>query len=153
MASRTTTSVTTTSPDGACSPQCTGGVPGRVGRIDQFRSETLHPPEQGHVIHLDAAFGEELLEVPVGHGVSQVPGTASRITSGGNRNPLNAEGACASGLERRLRFIPPPSRAPGDPSTQRNRSAGGILTARERRTVLRSRRGDPSTATRPTESS
>jgi len=45
---------------------------------------------------------------------------ASRITSGGKRNPANAEGACTGGLERRLRFIATPSPDPGDPSTQQN---------------------------------
>ena len=43
---------------------------------------------------------------------------ASRVISGGNRNPANAEGACTGGLERRLRFISPPSPIPGDTSTQ-----------------------------------
>jgi hypothetical protein len=44
-------------------------------------------------IHVDAALGEELLKVTVRTGVPQVPDTSSRMTSGGNRNPANAERA------------------------------------------------------------
>jgi hypothetical protein len=35
------------------------------------------------------------------------------------RNPVNADRVGTVGLERRLRFIPPPSPIPGEPSTQR----------------------------------
>jgi hypothetical protein len=35
------------------------------GRVDQQRREALNPPEQGDVVDLDAAFGEELFEVAI----------------------------------------------------------------------------------------
>jgi hypothetical protein len=35
-------------------------VPGRAGRIDQLGCESLHPAEQGDVIHRDAALTEWL---------------------------------------------------------------------------------------------
>jgi hypothetical protein len=46
-------------------PPVPDSVPTRPGRIDQFRREPLHPAEQGDAIHLDAALGEELFQVPV----------------------------------------------------------------------------------------
>jgi hypothetical protein len=53
--------------------------------------EPLDPPEQAHVIDLDAPFGEELLKIPVGQSVSQVPTDGDQMTSGGNLNPANAD--------------------------------------------------------------
>jgi len=48
-------------------------VAARPGRIDDQRSEPLHPPIQGDVIDLDPTLGQQLLEVPVGQAVPQVP--------------------------------------------------------------------------------
>ena len=48
-------------------------MPARPGRVDQQRREALHPPEQGDVIDLDAALGEELLEIAVRQPEPQVP--------------------------------------------------------------------------------
>ena len=47
-------------------------VPAHSGRIDQFRSEPLHPPEQSHVIHRDPALLDEAPDT-VRKGVPQVP--------------------------------------------------------------------------------
>ena len=48
-------------------------MPAGAGRVDQLGREAMHPPEQGDVIHVDAALGEDLLKVPVGQAVPQVP--------------------------------------------------------------------------------
>jgi hypothetical protein len=37
----------------------------RTCRVHEDWSEPLDPTEQGHVVNLDAALGEELLEVPI----------------------------------------------------------------------------------------
>jgi len=46
------------------------GEPGGVG---QQRGESLHPAVDRNVVDLDAAFGEEFLDVAVGQAVAQVP--------------------------------------------------------------------------------
>jgi len=33
----------------------------------------MNPPEQGHVVNLDAAFSEQFFQIPVGQSVTQVP--------------------------------------------------------------------------------
>ena len=48
-------------------------VAARSGRVDQCGSEALHPPVQGDVIDLDAALGEEFLEIAVRQSVSEIP--------------------------------------------------------------------------------
>ena len=45
----------------------------RPGRVDQQRSEALHPPEQRDVINLDPALSQQLLEVPVRQPEPQIP--------------------------------------------------------------------------------
>ena len=60
--------------------------------VDQQGCEPLHPAMQRDVIHhLDAAFGEEFLQVPEGQPEPQIPAHRQEITSAGNRNPTNAE--------------------------------------------------------------
>ena len=54
-------------------PAIPSHVPTRPGRVDQQRREPLHPPVEGHVVDLDATLGEQLLQVPVGQPVPQVP--------------------------------------------------------------------------------
>ena len=51
-------------------PSVTGGMPARSGSVDQLPRESLDPPEQGHVDHLDTSFGEELLQVQVRQGLT-----------------------------------------------------------------------------------
>lgn len=48
-------------------------APDETGCLGQQRSEPLHPPLHRDVIHLHAAFGEQLLDVAVGQVVAQVP--------------------------------------------------------------------------------
>jgi hypothetical protein len=46
---------------------------GKPGGVGQHRCEALHPPVDGDVVDLDAAFGEQFLDVTVGESVAQVP--------------------------------------------------------------------------------
>jgi len=46
------------------------GEPGSVGR--EWR-ESLHPPIDGDVVDLNAAFGEQFLDVAVGEAKAQIP--------------------------------------------------------------------------------
>jgi hypothetical protein len=48
-------------------------VAARPSRVDEQGRESLNPPEQGHVVDLDAPFGEEFLKIPIGQSVAQVP--------------------------------------------------------------------------------
>jgi hypothetical protein len=43
------------------------------------------------MVDLDSPLSQEFFEVPVGKSVAQYHRTATRMTSGGNRNPANAE--------------------------------------------------------------
>jgi fluoroquinolone transport system permease protein len=43
------------------------------GGLGQQRREPLHPPEDGDVVDLDTAFGEQFFDVPVGEAETQVP--------------------------------------------------------------------------------
>jgi hypothetical protein len=66
-------------------------VPTEPGRVGEHRCEPLHPSVHGDVIHLDATFGEQLLDIAVGQAEPKVPAHRSTITAGGNRKPANAE--------------------------------------------------------------
>jgi hypothetical protein len=39
-------------------PPVAGGMPGRAGGVDELRRKGLHPAVDGHVIDVDAAFGQ-----------------------------------------------------------------------------------------------
>jgi hypothetical protein len=54
-------------------PAVAARVAGRSGGVDELRGECLHPPVYRHVIHLDAALGQQLLDVAVGQPVAQIP--------------------------------------------------------------------------------
>ncbi|ETA03772.1 hypothetical protein CcI156_07645 [Frankia sp. CcI156] len=54
-------------------PSVPGSVPTRPGRFGQQGRKALHPPVDSHVINQEAALGEQLLDIPVGQGVPQVP--------------------------------------------------------------------------------
>ena len=47
-------------------PPVTRNVAARPGGLDELQGEPLHPPVDGDVVSLDAAFGEQLLDVTVG---------------------------------------------------------------------------------------
>jgi hypothetical protein len=54
-------------------PAVTRGVAARPGGVDQQRREAEHPAVDGHVVDLDAALGQEFLDVAVGQAEAQVP--------------------------------------------------------------------------------
>jgi hypothetical protein len=59
-------------------PPSSGRVPGRPGGVDELRREGLHPPVDRHVIHIDAALGQQLLDVAIGQPIAQVPAHRNR---------------------------------------------------------------------------
>src|SRR6266567_5918966 len=54
-------------------PPVTRSVTARPGSLDELRGETLYPPVDGDVIDGDAALGRQLLNIPVGQAIPQVP--------------------------------------------------------------------------------
>jgi len=82
------------------------------------------------MIDLDAALGQEFLQVAVRQAVAEYQRTASKITSGGNRNPVKPEGSGMIGRGQRARFIEPSSRPKRDPSTQQSRFDSPAVFAR-----------------------
>jgi hypothetical protein len=54
-------------------PAVTNSVPARPGGLGEQRREPQYPPVDGDVVNLDAAFGEQLLDVAVRQAVTQVP--------------------------------------------------------------------------------
>jgi hypothetical protein len=53
--------------------------------LDELRREPLDPPVDAHMVDLDASFGEELLDVPVGEAEPQVPPDGQGDDLGRNR--------------------------------------------------------------------
>jgi hypothetical protein len=53
-------------------------MPAEPRRLDELRREPLHPPVDGDVIDGDAALGQQLLSIPVGQPVTQVPADRHR---------------------------------------------------------------------------
>jgi len=62
-------------------------VPTGPGRLDEQRSEADHPAEDRGVVDFDAAFGEQLLDVPVGEPEPQVPAHGQRDDLGREAEP------------------------------------------------------------------
>jgi len=71
-------------------PAIPNNVLSSPSRLRELRREPLDPPVHGHVIDLDAAFGEELFHVSVGEGKPQVP--ADRKGDDLGREPVPGEG-------------------------------------------------------------
>ena len=59
-------------------PAVPRGVPAGPGGLDEQRGEPHHPAEDRGVVHLDAAFGEQLLDVAVGQPEPQIPAHGQR---------------------------------------------------------------------------
>ena len=68
-------------------PPIPGIVPGGPGRLDEQRGEPRHPAEERGVVHFDAAFGGQLLDVAVGQPVAQVPAHGQRDDLGREPEP------------------------------------------------------------------
>src|SRR6266498_5639243 len=83
--------------------------------LRELRREPVDPPVDAHVIDLDAAFRQELLDVSVGKTEPQVPADARVMTSGGKRYPAKAElgagrtGECRRDLIARVSLMPTPA--------------------------------------------
>src|SRR6266540_1881062 len=60
------------------------------GGLGELRGEPLDPPVHRDVVDLDAAFGQELLDVPVGEAEPQVP--TDRQGDDLGREPIPGEG-------------------------------------------------------------
>ena len=92
-------------------PTITDRVAAWPRRVGEERREPLHPAVDGGVIDLDPTLTEELLDVANDSPYRRYHRTARTMTSGGNRNPRNAERSIAGiGTERRG-LIPTPSPA------------------------------------------
>ena len=72
-------------------PAISRNVPAGACRIDQQRSEPLHPAIDGHVIDLDPAFGQQLLNITVGEPIPQVPTHCTKMTSDGKWKPAKPD--------------------------------------------------------------
>jgi hypothetical protein len=72
-------------------PTVANRTPARPNRVREERREALQPPEDGDVIDLDAALGEEFLQIAKREAIDRYQRTATTMMSGGNRKPLNAE--------------------------------------------------------------
>jgi hypothetical protein len=53
-------------------------MPGEPRRLDELGGEPLDPPVDGDVVHGDAALGQQLLDIPVGQALAQVPADRDR---------------------------------------------------------------------------
>ncbi len=54
-------------------PSVTHHMTTRAGGVDEHRGEALHPPVDGDMVDVDAAFGEEFFHIAVGQAVAEVP--------------------------------------------------------------------------------
>ena len=79
-------------------------MPAGPGGLGEQRREPQHPQEHGHVVHLDAPLGEQLLYIPVRQPVPQIPTHRDRDHLGGNRSPANADLSMTGPAARRRRI-------------------------------------------------
>jgi hypothetical protein len=70
------------------------------GGLGEQRREPLHPPEDGDVVDLDTAFGEQFFDVAEGQAERRYQRTASTITSGGKQKPAKADRGTVAGRGR-----------------------------------------------------
>jgi hypothetical protein len=64
----------------------------------------MDPPVDGDVIDVDAALGEQFLDVAVGRPKRRYQRTPTTITSGGKRNPAKADRGSGGGRGRQVRM-------------------------------------------------
>ena len=72
-------------------PAIPRNVPARSRRLDELRCEPLHPPVDRHVIDVHSSLREQLLDIPVGQAVPQVPTNRHRDHLPREPEPANAE--------------------------------------------------------------
>ena len=78
-------------------PAVSGGVPEGPGRLGEQRGEPRHLAEERGVVDVDAAFGEQLLDVTVGQRVPHLPAHRQRDHLGWEAEPGELR-ACSGGL-------------------------------------------------------
>src|SRR5712691_2262325 len=110
-------------------PPVTRSMPTQPRRLDELGSEALDPPVHGHVVNGDAPLGQQLLDVPVGQAMAQVP--ADREGDHLSRKPEAGEHGEPS--RRRYRTSLPPAAIGQRNTAARPRSRPGI---RNKRNVL-----------------
>src|ERR1019366_1586893 len=76
-------------------PVTTHAMAAWPGRVDEQGREPLDPPEQGHVVDVDATLGKQFLQIPVRQPVAQVP-------THGEQDDLRREPKPSEGCPRRL---------------------------------------------------
>ncbi len=81
-------------------PAITDGVLSGSRGLGELGSKPLDPPVHGHVIDLDPALGQELLDVPVGQAEPQVPPDRQRDDFG--REAIPGEGRARGRAEVRV---------------------------------------------------
>ena len=70
----------------------TDSVPTGLGRIGQDWREPLNPAKERHLVDFDPSLGEELLEIPVGQSVAQVPPPGEKDDVGREPEPGERQG-------------------------------------------------------------
>ena len=85
-------------------PAVTDTVAARPGSVDEQRREAKDPPVDADVVDLDTASAKSSSTSRYDRPNLRYQRTANMITSGGNRNPANAEGTTTGGRQRR-RFM------------------------------------------------
>jgi hypothetical protein len=59
-------------------PPVTASMAGGSCCVDELRRERLHPPLDRHVVHDEAALGEQFFDIAVGQAVTQLPAHRDR---------------------------------------------------------------------------
>ena len=96
-------------------PPVTGGVPAGTCRVDQQRSEPLHPAVDAHVIDLHSALDQQLFNIAIRKSITEVPAHCQhdhlpREPEAGERRPRREDrmntAAAAHALEHAERRLP-----------------------------------------------
>src|SRR5665213_3234224 len=74
--------------------------------VDEQGREPLNPPEQGHVVNLDTAFSEQLLQIPVGQSVTQVPAHGDQDDLGREPEPCESRNGGLDGSDETATLHP-----------------------------------------------
>jgi hypothetical protein len=83
-------------------PAVADSVAARLGGVAQQRREAHHPTVDGHVVDLDTALTEQLLDVAVGQAKAQVPADRNDDHAGRKRKPTKADRATGARRGRRV---------------------------------------------------
>ena len=81
-------------------------VPTRPGGLGEQRREPRHPPVDRDVVDVHAALGQQLLDIPVGEAVAEIPAHRERDHLRWNWNPANADRSTFGRAARRRGIRP-----------------------------------------------